>query len=138
MVERELHATLLRLLICAEQPRDSLSFGPCVGQVEMFFEDLSKPHGGKPTGWLEADGRWYWRGEYPDLAGVCRRYTHWFRWHVLRQFRVPDLRGQVQVGVDFGATVRPDYEDKTKRPPRPFGDVHDDPHNRPPPSRWDS
>lgn len=102
MTERALHTTLLRPLICAEGPRDSLSFGPCVGQVELFFEDLSKPHGNKPRNWIEADGRWYWRGEWPELAPVCRHQTHWFRWHVLRQFRVPDMRHMVQVGVDFG------------------------------------
>jgi len=100
--ERTLATTLIRPLICAK-PSDTLSFGPVVGQVEMFFEDLSKPHGGKPTGWLEADGRWYWRGEYPELAPLCKQFTHWFRWHVLRQFRVPDRSKDVHVGIDFGA-----------------------------------
>jgi hypothetical protein len=42
-----------------------------------------------PKGFLHADGQTHLRGHYPELAPLCKQYTHWFRWHVLRQFNTP-------------------------------------------------
>lgn len=96
-----LPVTMVRTLIKAKSRVDEINTVR-VGETMEFLVDLSSPHGGQPTGWLDADGRWYWRGEWPELAPICRSYTHWFRWHVLRQFRVPDFTSKTMMATDWG------------------------------------
>ena len=44
-----------------------------------------------PSGWVPADGKCYLRRLYPEAAALFRRFTPWWRWHILSQFRVPKI-----------------------------------------------
>jgi len=70
--------------------------GALVQFTTVMYDERQKV---EPDGFLLCDGRAYRRRDYPDLAPRCRKDTSWLRWHIGREFNVPDK--PFTVGVDF-------------------------------------
>lgn len=58
------------------------------GSITQFYGK------GAPPGYLICDGASYKRSSHPELAPLLRKFTPWWRWHLLREFNVPDNRGR--------------------------------------------
>jgi hypothetical protein len=77
-----------------------IATGPRVGEMVLCYGSFDGEHQHvEPHGTLLCDGRAYRRRDFPKLAEKCRQHTSWLRWHVGREFNVPDL--SFQVGVDY-------------------------------------
>ena len=78
--------------------------------TSLFFPAMIVPYAGSvaPDGWLLCQGQLLVRADYPALSTAIGG-TYNIGGETAAQFRVPDLRGRVPAGVDYGSGWLPGW-----------------------------
>jgi hypothetical protein len=99
------HTVFMQKVVVCE----SGSFNPAGTVVDRVgWDDL-------PDHLLPCNGAAYPRRRFEyDFVQLMRPFTSWWRWHLLRQFRVPVH--QTYIGTDFGMVTLPVNEKPTEPP----------------------